>query len=146
MKFVLVNGRKPRPQSFCNLCCEPIGETYLREIATRLCYCGHKCYLDRCKLCAPSSEARERLLTSLRLYSEARQAGKTPAWRSLPDANPVIDDDPVLVRWPEEAVSSFSASVDQHCIKDRRPMSITEVGAERKRYPIISGANQEQCK
>jgi hypothetical protein len=94
MKFVLVNGRTPRPQSFCNLCCEPIGETYLREIATRLCYCGHKCYLDRCKLCAPSSEVRERLLTSLRLYSEARQAGKTPAWRSLPDTNPVIDDDP----------------------------------------------------
>jgi len=36
MKFLLVNGRTPRPQSVCALCCEPIGETYLREIATRL--------------------------------------------------------------------------------------------------------------
>jgi hypothetical protein len=31
MKFVLVNGRTPRPQSFCAWCCEPIGESYLRE-------------------------------------------------------------------------------------------------------------------
>jgi hypothetical protein len=44
MKFVLVNGRTPRPQSFCALCCEPIGESYLREIATRLSYCDHQCY------------------------------------------------------------------------------------------------------
>ncbi len=35
VKFVLVNGRTPRPQSFCALCCEPIGESYLREIATK---------------------------------------------------------------------------------------------------------------
>jgi hypothetical protein len=32
MKFVLVNGRTPRPQSFCALCCEPIGESYLRDL------------------------------------------------------------------------------------------------------------------
>ena len=25
MKFVLVNGRMPRPESFCALCCEAIG-------------------------------------------------------------------------------------------------------------------------
>ena len=46
MKFIVVNGRTPRPQSFCALCCEPIGESYLREIATRLSYCGHRCYVD----------------------------------------------------------------------------------------------------
>jgi hypothetical protein len=40
MEFVLVNGRTPRPQSFCVLCCEPIGESYLREIGTRLSYCS----------------------------------------------------------------------------------------------------------
>src|SRR5215471_6162174 len=34
MKFVLVNGRTPRPQSFCALCCEPIRESYLRELTT----------------------------------------------------------------------------------------------------------------
>ena len=41
MKFVVVNGRTPRPQSFCALCCEPIGESYLRELTTRLSYCDH---------------------------------------------------------------------------------------------------------
>jgi hypothetical protein len=50
MKFILVNGRTPRPPSFCALCCEPIGESYLREAATRLSYCDHKCYVDRCKV------------------------------------------------------------------------------------------------
>jgi len=46
MQFVLVNDRSPLPQSFCTLCCEPIQEGYVREIATRLSYCGHKCYFD----------------------------------------------------------------------------------------------------
>ena len=50
MKFILVNGRTPRPQSFCALCCKPITETYLRDIATRLSYCDHKCYLGHGKL------------------------------------------------------------------------------------------------
>ena len=49
MKFVLVNGRIPRTQSLCALCCEPIGESYLRDIVTRLLYCNHKCYVDQCK-------------------------------------------------------------------------------------------------
>ena len=39
MRFVLVNGRTPCPQTFCMLCCEPIGTSYLREIGTRLPYC-----------------------------------------------------------------------------------------------------------
>jgi hypothetical protein len=68
MKFVLVNGRTPRPQSFCALCCEPIGETYLREIATGLSYCDHQCYLGHRKLAARSySEAGERLVAALNL-------------------------------------------------------------------------------
>jgi hypothetical protein len=50
MKFVLVNGRSPRPQSFCALCCESIGEGYLREIATRFSYCDHNCYIAHCKV------------------------------------------------------------------------------------------------
>ena len=44
MKFVVVNGRSPRPQSFCAQCCKPIGQGYLRDIATRLSYCDRKCY------------------------------------------------------------------------------------------------------
>jgi hypothetical protein len=50
MRFILVNGRTPRPRSFCALCCEPIGMSYLRETATRFSYCGHKCYVDHCKV------------------------------------------------------------------------------------------------
>jgi hypothetical protein len=48
MKFILVNGRTPRPQACCTWCCEPIGESYLREFTTRVSYCGYRCYLDHC--------------------------------------------------------------------------------------------------
>ena len=54
VKFVLVNGKTPRPQSFCAMCCEPIGESYLREIATRLYYCDHTCYLGLGKRTVPA--------------------------------------------------------------------------------------------
>jgi hypothetical protein len=57
MKFVLVNGRTPRPQSFCALCCEPIGASYLREFTTRLSYCNPNCYFGRCKGAAPAFRA-----------------------------------------------------------------------------------------
>ena len=50
MKFVLVNGRTPRTQSFCALCCESIGESYVRDIAAQLTYCNHKCYADQYKV------------------------------------------------------------------------------------------------
>ena len=52
MKFVLVNVRTPRPQSFCALCCEAIVESYLRELTTRLSYCDPKCYACNCKVTA----------------------------------------------------------------------------------------------
>jgi hypothetical protein len=48
MRFILVNGRTPRPQSICALCCKPIGMGYLREIETRLSYCDDKCYAEHC--------------------------------------------------------------------------------------------------
>jgi hypothetical protein len=49
MRFVLVNGRTPCPQSSCGLCCKPIGTSYLREIETRLSYCDDKCYAEHCE-------------------------------------------------------------------------------------------------
>ena len=55
MRFVLVNGRTPREKSFCPMCCEPIGESYLREIATRLSYCNRECYLGRGKKQRPGT-------------------------------------------------------------------------------------------
>ena len=60
MKFVLVNGRTPRPQSFCALCCEPVGESYLRELRTRLSYCDQECYAGNCKAAAPELQKHVR--------------------------------------------------------------------------------------
>jgi hypothetical protein len=50
MKFVLVYGRTPRMRSFCAPCCKSIWESYLRDIAARLGYCNHECYVDHCKV------------------------------------------------------------------------------------------------
>ena len=63
MKFVLVNGRRPSRKSFCALCCELIGESYLRELTTRVCYCNYGCYLAHRKLAI--SALKERLRASL---------------------------------------------------------------------------------
>jgi hypothetical protein len=46
MRFILVNGRTPCRQSFCERCREPIGAGYLRETGTRLSYCDPDCYAD----------------------------------------------------------------------------------------------------
>jgi len=52
MIFVLVNGRAPDPPPFCALCCEAIGESYLRELATGLCYCDQRCFAEHNKVAA----------------------------------------------------------------------------------------------
>jgi hypothetical protein len=44
MRFVLVAGRTPTPQSFCTFCCDPIGDSYLRDVSTRLPYCDQICF------------------------------------------------------------------------------------------------------
>jgi hypothetical protein len=60
MKFVMVTGRSPRPQSFCALCCKPIGDRYLRDIATRLSYCDHECYVGHCGAAVPALQFHAR--------------------------------------------------------------------------------------
>jgi hypothetical protein len=60
MKFVLVNGRTPCPQSFCALCCKPIGASYLRKLTTGLSYCDDRCYVGHCKAAAPAVKKRAR--------------------------------------------------------------------------------------
>lgn len=54
MWFVIVNGRVlPHMHGYprrCTFCCEPIGESYLREIATKLPYCSLEHYVQHCKL------------------------------------------------------------------------------------------------
>jgi hypothetical protein len=67
MKFVLVNGRAPRPKSFCALCCEPIAESYLRDLSTRSSYCDQACYLGHCQLAASAQATREGLMRMIRL-------------------------------------------------------------------------------
>jgi hypothetical protein len=49
VRFILVNGRTPRPQSLCVMCDQPIEKSYLREIGTHLIYCDHDCYGDHCE-------------------------------------------------------------------------------------------------
>jgi hypothetical protein len=58
MKFVLVNGRTPRAESFCALCCDEIGESYVRELTTRLSYCDYQCYLGHRRLAASTVKDR----------------------------------------------------------------------------------------
>ena len=69
MNFVLVNGRTPRSQALCAVCCEPIAESYLRELTTRLCYCDRKCYSDRYKAAARAPKKQPRA---------SRQTGTMP--------------------------------------------------------------------
>ena len=52
MKFVLVNGRIPNPESFCALCCKSIVESYLRDLGTRRSHCDQTCYLGHRRLAA----------------------------------------------------------------------------------------------
>ena len=56
MKFVLVNGRALHPQSSCAFCCQPLGNGYLRELATRHSYCNQQCYLGHSELAARALE------------------------------------------------------------------------------------------
>jgi hypothetical protein len=60
MRFVLVNGRSPRPRCFCAMCDQPIALSYLREIGTNLTYCSHDCYADHCKSAFLLLESRAR--------------------------------------------------------------------------------------
>ena len=60
MKFVLVNGRTPRSDSLCALCCEPMGDCYLRDLTTRLSYCDHTCYLVHRKVGVQRLNSRAR--------------------------------------------------------------------------------------
>jgi hypothetical protein len=52
MRFIWVTGRSPHPASLCALCCESIGESYLRDLSTRLPYCNYNCYRSHYTLAA----------------------------------------------------------------------------------------------
>lgn len=48
MRYILVNERVPKVNRFCALCCSAIVDTYLRELSTRIKYCGLGCYTEHC--------------------------------------------------------------------------------------------------
>ncbi len=60
MRFVLVNGRSPRPRSGCVMCNQQIEAGYLREVGTNLVYCDHDCYADHCKSAVTLLESKAR--------------------------------------------------------------------------------------
>jgi hypothetical protein len=60
MKFVVVNGRRPSPESVCARCSNRIADSYLRDIATRRSYCDHKCYAGDRKVALPALQSRAR--------------------------------------------------------------------------------------
>jgi hypothetical protein len=48
MNFILVNGRTPFRTSLCAFCGKSIGDSYLRDMGTLLCYCDQTCHADHC--------------------------------------------------------------------------------------------------
>jgi hypothetical protein len=65
MRFILVNGRTPRPQCFCPMCNHPIGASYLREVGTHLIYCDHDCFADHCESTIQFFESHARAAANL---------------------------------------------------------------------------------
>ena len=60
MKFLLVNDRQPRNDAYCVLCCEPITESYVREVQTRLLYCDPRCFGGHVKMAVLAIEYKAR--------------------------------------------------------------------------------------
>lgn len=46
MRCIVVNGANLKAGAFCAHCRARIGESYLRELGTRLLYCDFDCYSD----------------------------------------------------------------------------------------------------
>ncbi len=44
MRCIIVNGAKLKAEAFCAHCGQAIADSYIREIGSRLIYCGFHCY------------------------------------------------------------------------------------------------------
>lgn len=51
LRAIFVNGRQPRDDVYCALCCEKIRQMYIRDIKTNLYYCDQPCYRGHVKFC-----------------------------------------------------------------------------------------------
>jgi hypothetical protein len=76
VKFVLVNGRTPYPQTFCMLRCESIKSGYLRATTTQYPYCDYECYSHYCESVARLREAGVRAKRNIfgKTENKTRQA------------------------------------------------------------------------
>jgi hypothetical protein len=54
MRFVLVNERSPRGETFCAVCCAGIDRGYVRDPQTRLLYCDADCFADHERMGSPA--------------------------------------------------------------------------------------------
>jgi hypothetical protein len=76
MRFILVNGRTPRPRSLCVMCVQPVGTNYLREVGTQLVYCDHDCYAAHCESADLLLDHQAAASLDDRAFSEAAQSGE----------------------------------------------------------------------
>jgi len=44
MRCILVSDANLKSDTFCTYCCKKIGDSYAREIGSRLIYCDYDCY------------------------------------------------------------------------------------------------------
>lgn len=49
MRYILVVGRVPKVNNFCACCQSTLDHGYLRELDTRIKYCGVDCYEFHCE-------------------------------------------------------------------------------------------------
>jgi hypothetical protein len=60
MRCVLVNGANLKADACCAHCRTKIGESYIREIGTRLMYCDYDCYREAVEAPIPALGYRAR--------------------------------------------------------------------------------------
>jgi len=69
MRCVLVNGARLKIDTHCSCCRRQISDSYVREIGTRLIYCGHDCYCQAVGAPTVTPQYRAQPLRSWRLGS-----------------------------------------------------------------------------
>lgn len=63
MRFMLVNDRQPKADAYCGLCCDPITESYVREVQTRLLYCDAQCFAGHVSMAILAIEYKARAVS-----------------------------------------------------------------------------------
>ena len=64
MRCIIVNGANLKAGAYCANCRNKIGNSYIREIGTRLLYCDFRCYCDAAEMPAAGLDPRRAGLLS----------------------------------------------------------------------------------